>query len=162
MPRQFPNNQAEEVARSMRQLRKELDEDVHQIKRSAATLTDWQYYIRNYPWLSIGAASLVGYLLVPRKLEIQSPDAETLSKLARKNRLVVEHQPEKQASHGGLQSAASFLTGLVVKAVAAQVMHHLADRFSLQESGDSRLNTGDAQDFTEAGASIHRFDQNGD
>lgn len=129
-----PGRSAEEISHSMKRLRNELDGDVHQIKQSAATLSDWQYYIRNYPWMSLGGAALVGYLLVPKRLEIQRPDAETIEKLARKNRLVVEHQPRKHASKGGLQTVASFVTRLIIKAATAQLMHHFANGIASQES----------------------------
>lgn len=162
MKNKSPANRADQICYSMEQLREELDEDVHQIKRSASSLTDWQYYIQNYPWLSIGGAALVGYLLVPRKLEIQSPDAETLEKLARKNRLVVEHQPGQQSSKSGLQTAASFLTGLVVKAAAAQLMHHLAEGFSSQESGRVSPNTSSDPVSDGAGHAFNRILENGE
>ncbi|QDT19775.1 hypothetical protein [Gimesia chilikensis] len=132
-----PGRSAEEISHSMKRLRNELDGDVHQIKQSAATLSDWQYYIRNYPWISLGGAALIGYLLVPKRLEIQSPDAETIEKLARKNRLVVENQPRKHASRGGLQTVASFVTRLLVKAATAQLMHHFANGIASQEPASS-------------------------
>ena len=35
----------------------------------------------------------MGYLAIPRRLEIMSPDAKTLERLAKKNKLVVESKP---------------------------------------------------------------------
>ncbi|QDV17531.1 hypothetical protein Pan153_21840 [Gimesia panareensis] len=162
MKNKSPDNRADQICHSMERLRKELDEDVHHVKRSASSLTDWQYYIRNYPWLSIGGAALIGYLIVPRKLEIQSPDAETLEKLARNNRLVVENQPRQQSSQSGLQSAASFLTGLVVKAAAAQLMHHLAGGFTSQEAGSVSPNSPSGPGSGEAGHAFNRNSENGE
>ncbi|QDU49230.1 hypothetical protein Pan110_15490 [Gimesia panareensis] len=162
MKNKSPDNRADQICHSMERLREELDEDVHQIKRRASSLTDWQYYIRNYPWLSIGGAALIGYLLVPRKLEIQSPDVETLEKLARKNRLVVKNQPRQQSSKSGLQSAASFLTGLVVKAAAAQLMHHLAGGFSSQGAGSVSSNSSGDSGSGGTGHAFNRILENGE
>jgi hypothetical protein len=33
-------------------------------------MTDWRYYVRNYPKLSFAAAAAVGYLLVPAKRKL--------------------------------------------------------------------------------------------
>ena len=160
--RETPESQADEICRSMQELREELDDDVHQIKRSAATLADWHYYIRNYPWASMGTAALVGYLLVPRKLEIESPDAKTLEKLAKKHRLVVEHQPAKQASQGGLQTAASFLTGLVVKAAMSQAVHHLANSLNPQDASGTSVNAPDSRGYSEVEPALERGSLNGE
>ena len=155
-----PDRSAEEISYSMKRLRNELDGDVCQIKQSAATLSDWQYYIRNYPWMSLGGAALIGYLLVPKRLEIQSPDVETLEKLARKNRLVVEPQPRQHASKGGLQTVASFLTRLIVKAATAQLMHHFANGIASQESTSSV--TGSENSANGAGDYFSRIIRDGE
>ena len=113
-------DRATQIRRSMAYVRHELDEEASDIRESAQTLSDWHYYIKNYPWACVGAAAVIGYLVVPRKLVIERPDPETLEKLARKNHLVVDRKPEKQAKSGLIGTAFSFVGGLVLKTAMTQ------------------------------------------
>src|SRR5579875_3878803 len=56
-----------EIQRRMAQIRRELHEDVREAVKGAQSLTDWRSQVRNHPWLALGAATLVGYLIVPKR-----------------------------------------------------------------------------------------------
>ena len=86
--------QAEEIQRQMAEIRCALHENVTGIVESARAMSDWRYYVRRYPLVSAAAAVALGYLVVPARLEVISPDADTLLKLARKNQLIVKEDPE--------------------------------------------------------------------
>ena len=77
----------------MSQVRREMGLSYGVAVENARDMADWRYYVRNYPWATLGAAALVGYFVVPNRLEIVSPSAKELMKLADKNKLVVERQP---------------------------------------------------------------------
>lgn len=49
----------------MAQIRRELHEDVQEVVRSAEAATDWRRFVRSYPWVFIGAAAGLGFLVVP-------------------------------------------------------------------------------------------------
>ena len=51
----------------MAQIRRDLHADVQGVVQGAEAATDWRRYIRDYPWASLGAALVVGYMVVPRK-----------------------------------------------------------------------------------------------
>jgi len=119
-------DRAEQIRRSMAFIRRELDVDVAEVEQSARTLMNWKYYIQNYPWACVAVATAVGYLAVPRKLEIHSPDPKTLEKLAKKRHLVVEQKPKAQAKGGLIGTAFSFISGLVLKTAMAQLGHQVA------------------------------------
>src|SRR5690606_33773512 len=55
-------------------------------------------------WACLGAAAAVGYMVVPRRLEIMHPDLKTLEKLAARQHLVVTPSPEPQKKGGGMLS----------------------------------------------------------
>ena len=55
----------EAIQREMAIARRELYEDARSVVKNAKELTDWRHYVREYPWLSVGAAFAVGYLVVP-------------------------------------------------------------------------------------------------
>lgn len=93
-------------------LRPEMDEMVE----NARTLMTWQHYVKHYPWASLGVAAAVGYIVVPTKLKISSPDVETLKQLAKENRLVVENKPKSQAKPGLIASALTLAGGAVLRA----------------------------------------------
>lgn len=84
---------AKSIQRRMEDVRTRLDEDVDEAVGSARQMVNWHAYVRRYPWACLGLAAVAGYLLVPRRLELSSPDADTLLELARKNKLVIEANP---------------------------------------------------------------------
>ncbi|MBW3598050.1 MAG: hypothetical protein KY475_12325 [Planctomycetes bacterium] len=84
---------ADQIREQMSQVRRELGLSYGEAVENARDLANWRYYVRNYPWAALGAAAVIGYLVVPNRLEIVSPSAKELMKLADKNKLVVERQP---------------------------------------------------------------------
>ncbi len=60
-------SEIDEVRRHMAQIRKELHEDVQGVVKGAEAATDWRRYVRNYPWITVGVAFGLGFLLVPRR-----------------------------------------------------------------------------------------------
>ncbi len=51
----------------MAKIRRELHEDVRGVVASAEAVTDWKHYVRTYPWLAVGLAVAVGFLVVPKR-----------------------------------------------------------------------------------------------
>ncbi|MCA9110738.1 MAG: hypothetical protein KDA52_12365 [Planctomycetaceae bacterium] len=114
-----PVANADEIRRRMDIIRSNLGGDVHGIVSNAQQLVDWRHYVRAFPWGSLGVALSLGYFAVPRRLEITSPDAETLEKLARNNRLVVNHKPRGEERSGLVMSAASLAGNILLRAALA-------------------------------------------
>ena len=56
-----------EIQRRMAQIRHELHEEVREAVKGAQSLTDWRSQVRNHPWLALGAAAVMGYMIVPRR-----------------------------------------------------------------------------------------------
>ncbi len=63
---------ADMIQQKMRRVRYQMDQDVEDLKDSAATLFDYHYYLTKYPAATLIAAGVLGYLIVPaiRKQEI--------------------------------------------------------------------------------------------
>jgi len=80
---------AEQIQTEMRQVRAELRDDVNDVVDSARVLSQWQSYVRSYPWLCLGAAAAAGFFLVPSRVMILRPDTESLMELAKSKKLVV-------------------------------------------------------------------------
>jgi len=66
---------AEEIQQQMRQVRRELNEEVQEIVEQARDLADWRHYVRRYPWICLGGAAALGYLLVPARVVVVRPTA---------------------------------------------------------------------------------------
>lgn len=62
-----------DIQRQMSEIRGEMRHDMQTLVTNARTLSDWRYYVRNYPWACLGAAAFVGYLLVPPRIAVAAP-----------------------------------------------------------------------------------------
>jgi hypothetical protein len=88
---------AEEICRRMAELRSDLAGGVREVGRSARVMTDWTFYVRRFPWAVVAVAAAAGFMLIPRKKHVISPDQQALAEMVRKKqlRLDVEHKNEK-------------------------------------------------------------------
>jgi hypothetical protein len=105
---------AEVIRQRMAQLRRDLTCDVQDvsrsvggIKRTAREMANPLYFIRRFPWASAGIAVAIGYLLVPKKKQVVTPDPEMLAELVRKEQVKVETSKAGTDTQG-------MLKGLVV------------------------------------------------
>ena len=115
------NDAAEDIQQRMKAVRCDLVGDVDDVLRSARQMLDWKEYVRRYPWACMGAAAALGYLVVPRRLELISPDAETLLQLAKQNKLVVKPNPTPQNRRGLLSTLLTIAGTAVVRGAMAYV-----------------------------------------
>lgn len=67
---------AEEIRERMAMIRLRIDEQSDEVVAQVNALSDWRSYVRLYPWASVGAAAVVGYVLVPSRAK---PDAEDVT-----------------------------------------------------------------------------------
>lgn len=121
---------AEEVQQQMRQVRCELGDDVQEFVDSARTLTDWHYYVRSYPWLCLGAAAAVGYLVIPTRVHYVRPDPATLAELARQHKVVVQPTQDSKPKQGIVAAVAALATNALLQggmALARQGLSNYLD-----------------------------------
>ena len=123
---------AEEIQRRMATLRRELSEDVQEIRDSSGTMLDWRYYFKRYPWPMVSAAAIVGFLVVPRRLEVIRPDVDTLTKLAKKERLIVTQKQETKPQKGLAALAFGLLANGLFRAGTAYVGQQAGKLFGQQ------------------------------
>lgn len=60
-------SEVEDIQRQMAAIRHELHEDVREVVATAEAVTDWQRYLRMYPWAGMAAAFVFGYMIVPKR-----------------------------------------------------------------------------------------------
>jgi hypothetical protein len=124
---------AERIQRRMHDLRGQLDDDVEEVVDSAKEFTDWRTYVRRYPWACVGVAAAIGYLVVPSRVELESPDVDTLLELAKQNKLVVEANPSPRKQEGLASTAFRFMlhaAGRSALSYLGQIVGELAARDS--------------------------------
>lgn len=100
------HDQADEIRRRMAELRRDLSSDVHKVGRSARVMTDWRFYVRRFPWATVGLAAAAGFMLIPRKKEVKviSPDPDALAEMFKKEQLRVEPSARSKESQSLLKS----------------------------------------------------------
>lgn len=146
-------SEVEQVRRQMARIRCELDENVEQVVESARQIADWRYYVRAYPWAAVGAAFAAGYFVVPRRVQIVSPDADEIYKLAKKNRIVVQDKTNaaQKAERGPGGAIVSFVANMMTRALLAYLGQQVGKIAGIQATepppqrpvGQSRGNPND-------------------
>ena len=100
------------ILQRMKDVRRDLDEDVQEIVEGARDMGKWRYYVRTYPWLCLGAAVAAGYLIVPRRSRGPRLDTQTANASAEPS------APQKDNATGMLLG---FVGNLVMRGVSAYV-----------------------------------------
>jgi hypothetical protein len=122
------SDSADEIARRMEDVRREVSDDVRGIVETAKTLSDWRYYVKNHPWACVGLAVGLGFVIAPRKRAKSGPDTQELIALLKKYNVSVA-QPQG-ASPGVVRT----LIGLATPLVMRTVMNAAQQRFSGTDS----------------------------
>jgi len=136
---------AEQVRQRMQAIRQNLSPEVDEIVSNARDLMDWHYYVKAFPWWSLAGAAVLGYLAVPRKLEIIRPDAGTIEKLAKHNQLVVEHKSQAKEKPGVVESILHLTANMVVRAGVAYLGQKMGRLFGEQAAQNPAMTTESEQ-----------------
>lgn len=129
---------AEQIQKRMEVVRCDLIDDVDEVVRSAKEMVSWREYVQRYPWVCVGAAVALGYLVVPRRLELISPDAGTLLELAKRNKLVVKPSPKPEKRRGLVSNLVTLATHAVVRGAAAYFSQQAGKAFGAEASESDR------------------------
>ena len=55
------------VRARMQGIRCEIDQDLEDVSASARSMVDWKHYVKTYPWVCLGTAAALGFLIVPKR-----------------------------------------------------------------------------------------------
>lgn len=129
--------ESERIRDRMAQIRLELDQDVGAVVENAKELTDWRAFVKRHPWFTTCAAAALGYLVVPKRLEVVSPDTATLEALAKKNRLVVKPRADVRRQAGMVHPLVNLIGGALMRSafsIAGQQLGKIVDSSSAADS----------------------------
>lgn len=123
--------QADEIQREMRQIRVELRDNVQEIVSSAREIVDWQSYVKAYPWVCVGAAAFLGYLVVPSRTTVIRPDPEALRELTKSREMLEQQAKPKKTLLGMVMGMVAASAAQAAMSVASHQVQHLLN--SLQQ-----------------------------
>ncbi len=132
------NETVDEIREQMETVRCHLSNDVDGMVRSARNMLDWQSVVRRFPWVCVGAAAAAGYLLIPRRVEIISPDPETLLDLAKRNKLVVKAKPSPRPRDSLISTLFNLAANAAVRGATSYVSQQ-AGRLAGGRRAESRV-----------------------
>lgn len=119
------SDSAEDIRNQMQRLRQSATGEVREIVDSAKTLTDWRYHVKHHPWACMGAAVVLGFLVVPRKRHVPSAEAKELAELLKKYDVGVAAAP--QSSKQGMFKS---MIGAAIPIIARQALGVAQQRFA--------------------------------
>jgi hypothetical protein len=116
-----------DIQRQMAQIRHDMHQEVQGAVKGAQSLTDWRSLVKGHPWLSISTASVIGYLIVPRRHPVSStivavgnPSPELLGTTAARG----QEKQSKDAGWSILGTAFSLVAPVAVRAAQNYAIGH--------------------------------------
>ena len=55
------------VRARMQGIRCDIDQGLEDVSASARSMVDWKHYVKTYPWVCLGTAAALGFLIVPKR-----------------------------------------------------------------------------------------------
>jgi hypothetical protein len=118
------SDSADEIRKRMELVRIQMRADVQALIRNARIKTDWRHYVERYPWLTMGAATLLGFWLVPKAARNFVLGPEMLAKL---------HSGQVPVSSPPKKSVLGLVSGTVVPLLTRMVVAKLTSHFLERE-----------------------------
>jgi len=137
------SDSAEEIVKRMQHVRREVSDDVKGIVQTAKTLSDWRYHVKHHPWLCVGLALALGFLVVPKRKRIPTQEAKELIALLKKYNVGVT---APSSSAGGLLRT---LVGVAAPALARTAMTMAQHRFAGLNAVSNNRTDDEAAAFNE-------------
>lgn len=111
----------DQIRLRMQSLRTDLHHDVREVVISTREMTDWKTYVRRYPWVCVGLAAGIGYLVVPAKVykEYVQPTDKQVLKLAKDDRLHINTEPIGRPKASIVNTALTFVMSAVLRSAMA-------------------------------------------
>ncbi len=105
------------VRAQMQGIRRNIDQDLEDVSASAHSMVDWKHYVKTYPWVCLGTAAVLGFLVVPKRSAATVADVAAPTEPAKIGRPVAKSSP---TAMGGLVDA------IVAAAVSVAVRETIA------------------------------------
>lgn len=105
------------VRARMQGIRCEIDRDLADVSASARSMVDWKHYVKTYPWLCLGTAAALGFLIVPKRSTATSADVAAPAEPAQSGHPVANSAPA--AGSGWVGALVTAVVGIAVREAIA-------------------------------------------
>ena len=102
---------ADEIQEQMATTRRQIHERSDDVLIQTKELTDWRFYVRRHPWVSVTAAAVIGYAIVPGRATTTNGD------------------PNDQGEDSKADVLKAMLAGFAKRAAMAHLSRALGDVF---------------------------------
>lgn len=102
---------ADAVRVQMKRIRRDIGQGVQDIDQHMENMVDWRHYVRTYPWVCLGTAVVLGFLIIPKRSTTKRV-LRSLSELAKSGQL---------ASKPALSSTGGLAGGLLATAAGIAI-----------------------------------------
>ena len=114
----------------------EIDQDLEDVSASAHRMVDWKHYVKTYPWVCMGTAAALGFLIVPKRSTTRYVDLATLTKAARTGHPAVE--PPRSAPRGMVETLLANVASMAVHRVIGLLAQSSARVLGIMEDAAPR------------------------
>ena len=101
------------VRARMQQIRCEIDLDLETMATRAHNVVDWKHYVKTYPWVCLGTAAALGFLIVPKRSRAIHPDVAALAELAKAGH--PNAKPATTAARGVVDALLAIVASIAVR-----------------------------------------------
>jgi hypothetical protein len=119
------------ILRRMKELRCDLDEGAQEIAESARDMGEWRSYVKNYPWICMGVACYIGYVIVPRRRLGVSRVNRSLDQLTDHSR---QETKSDSPSNSGIRGALLMFAGNLLARTAMSYATRQANQYFAAKS----------------------------
>jgi hypothetical protein len=125
-----------DIQRRMAEIRHELHQDVQEAVKGAQALADWRSPVRSHPWLALGAAAAVGFLVVPKRRPAPAPPIVAVAPAALSAEAIQPLPAESRRKRWGVFGAAfGLLAPIAVRAAQNYAIQYLEQWIANQPAG---------------------------
>jgi len=104
--------QDDAVRARMQGIRCDIDQGLEDVSASARNMVDWKHYVKTYPWVCLGTAAALGFLIVPKRATAINAGLATPAELAKSGQRVVNSAP---AGRGWVDSLVASVASLALR-----------------------------------------------
>ena len=140
----------EDIQRRMAQIRHDMHGEVLGAVKGVQSLTDWRSLLRSHPWLSMGVATAVGYVIVPKR-QTDAPTIVAVNATAPEMAALVDpKKPSEKAGGSGwsiMGMVFSLVAPIAVRAAQNYAMQYVEgllvpQQFPPEETGRDARQAG--------------------
>jgi hypothetical protein len=133
-----PMEDMNDIQRRMAQIRRELHEDVKEAVKGAQSLTDWRSQVGSHPWLALGAAAVLGYMIVPKRRRPEIPTIVSVNPVTTGpgvglSATAPPSSPPRKRRSGILGSAFGLVAPIAVRAAQNYAIQYLEQWLAAQQ-----------------------------